>query len=54
MPQPLYPRRKSPQYPLEKRWVDLRAGLYDMEKFKFWTLFPTSIPGVAPLITEGC
>jgi hypothetical protein len=28
---------KSPQYPLDRRWVDPRVGLDDVEKRKFLT-----------------
>jgi hypothetical protein len=31
---PLYPRGKSPWYPLDKAWVVPRAGLDDVEKVK--------------------
>jgi hypothetical protein len=37
-PLPLFPRGKSPRYPLERIWVDPRAGLDDGEKRKFLTL----------------
>jgi hypothetical protein len=34
-PLPLYPQKKSPQYPLDRRLVGQRAGLDDIEKRKF-------------------
>jgi hypothetical protein len=37
-PRPLYPRGKSPGTHWIGGWVDLRAGLDDLEKRKFLTL----------------
>jgi hypothetical protein len=34
MPLTLYPRGKSPQYPLDIGWVGSRVGLDDVEKRK--------------------
>jgi hypothetical protein len=48
-PRPLYPR-----YPLDKRFVDPRASLYDMEKWKFdltGTRTPTP-PVVQPIASR--
>jgi hypothetical protein len=40
MPWPLYPQRKSPSYPFDRRWVGLRDGLDTVGKRK--------IPIIAP------
>jgi hypothetical protein len=38
MPRPLYPGEKPPGTHWIGGWVDLRAGLDDLEKRKFFTL----------------
>jgi hypothetical protein len=35
-PRPPYPREKSPRCPLDRRWVDPRVGLDDVEKRNSW------------------
>jgi hypothetical protein len=37
-PEPLYPLGKIVRYPFDRRWVDPRAGLDDVEKRKFLNL----------------
>jgi hypothetical protein len=38
MPRPLYPRGKSPRYPLDRRLGGPHSGLDDLEKRIFLTL----------------
>jgi hypothetical protein len=44
MPRPLYPRRKSPRYPLDRRVGGPRAVLDDVEKRKFSNLRRLELP----------
>jgi hypothetical protein len=50
MPLPLYPRERAPGTHFIVGWVDPRAGLDDMEKWKFLTLPGLELP--LPLVVQ--
>jgi hypothetical protein len=43
-PLPLYPRERAPGTHFIGGWVDPRAGLDDMAKWKFFTLLGVELP----------
>jgi hypothetical protein len=49
-PLPLYPRERAPGTHFMGGWVDPRAGLDDMEKWKFVTLSGLELP--LPLVAQ--
>jgi hypothetical protein len=50
MPLPLYPREWAPGTHFIGSWVDPRAGLDDMEKWKFFTISGLELP--LPLVVQ--
>jgi hypothetical protein len=47
---PLYPRERAPGTHFIGGWVDPRAGLDDVEKWKFFTLSGLELP--LPLVVQ--